>query len=306
MIGNIRHMSIPVQVTDRLRWSDLITLTRPWYLPVALAPYVGGRFLAGHRGEVGIESLRQLISTPILWSGAVALALTWCAVAIMNDAYDQATDERNPRREATTETVRRWGVARLLRLTGLVAAAAVTASAVGASVVLTVGVVAMLILGWAYSAPPVRLKQRPGLDVLSNAVPVGVLAPLAGWATAAPMAQFPWQLGGLGVLTVAALYLPTLMIDAPSDRAAGIRTTAVVLGLRLTYRIGVLLWASASTACLLLLITGTLLPFRLQWPDLLGWVVVVISYPILIRRPSIRRLVVVSGLLLGHGVLLIS
>lgn len=43
-----------------------------------------------------------------------------------------------------------------------------------------VGTAGVVILGWAYSMPPLRFKARPGADLMVNAV-VGVLGPLGGW-----------------------------------------------------------------------------------------------------------------------------
>jgi chlorophyll synthase len=293
-------MITDVDAHHRVRWFDLLILARPWYLPVAIAPFVGGRVLADP--SAGPDAI---LTDATVWSGVLALVLTWIAVAIVNDAFDLPTDLRNPRRTATSELVQRWRRERLLRVAGLAAALALTIASAGAGLLFMVGVAAVLILGWAYSAPPVRLKERPGLDVLANAIPVGVLAPLAGWLSVAPPAGFPWQLGLLGTLTVAALYLPTTMIDERSDRAAGVRTTAVALGSATTYRVGVALWSAASIVCLASLITGVLLPVRLQWFDLIAWGVVVASYPVLIRRPSIRRLAIVSTTLVAHGLLLL-
>ncbi len=49
----------------------------------------------------------------------------------------------------------------------------------------------MLVLGWLYSAPPIRLKARPGADVTVNALVVGVLGPLAGWSLHRPPGAYP-------------------------------------------------------------------------------------------------------------------
>jgi 4-hydroxybenzoate polyprenyltransferase len=88
---------------------------------------------------------------------------------------------------------------------------------------------ASLVLGAAYSLEPVRLKRRPVVDVIANAVGNGILNTLAGWiATGAPLV-------GLSTLApypfaVASVHLATTLADREADAAMGYRTSGVVLG----------------------------------------------------------------------------
>ena len=100
-------------------------------------------------------------------------------------------------------------------------------------------------LGWiaayalvflAYSAPPFRLKARPILDSTSNA------------AYAFPLVFVPFALGAapiwpaaLGLMTWSmAKHTYDAIQDVDDDRAVGLRTTVVVLGVRPT-----LVWCAA-------------------------------------------------------------
>jgi lycopene elongase/hydratase (dihydrobisanhydrobacterioruberin-forming) len=156
------------------------------------------------------------------------------------------------------------------------------------------GVAAVLALGWAYSAPPLRLKTRPGADVLVNALVVGVVAPLGGWSVAREPWEFPWQMGLLGLLFAAAFYVPTTVVDRPADLRAGYSTIAVRYGATGAYRLGVSLWSLAlglSLACASadVLIPASTLPAQLVLaPVLLG------AYAGLTRAPSIPRLAVLA------------
>ncbi|KAF8894602.1 hypothetical protein BD779DRAFT_1669082 [Infundibulicybe gibba] len=76
-----------------------------------------------------------------------------------------------------------------------------------------IAVVAMVTLGWQYSSPPLRLKEAPVLDSLSN----GLIVFLA------------WLMLALCATGIHALGAAT---DADVDRIAGQRTIAVALGTR--------------------------------------------------------------------------
>lgn len=97
-------------------------------------------------------------------------------------------------------------------------------------------------LGWAYAAPPLRFKARPGLDVLANAVGVGIVCPLAGWSLAQPWEDFPWGLALVNALGTAGAYLATALMDEPYDRAVGLQTLVVALGRERAKRLGWTLW----------------------------------------------------------------
>jgi len=91
------------------------------------------------------------------------------------------------------------------------------------------------VLGLAYVAPPLELKRRPILDVLSHGAGYGVVAFLLGAAgrggpddllRAGLIASLPYA---LGIMTVSLL---TMLADLEGDEKAGQRTTAVALGSR--------------------------------------------------------------------------
>jgi 4-hydroxybenzoate polyprenyltransferase len=87
-----------------------------------------------------------------------------------------------------------------------------------------------LLLGYAYSGPPFRLKDRPFLDVLSNALGYGGLNLLVGISLTAPLsARFTLHVA-VYVLAVAAVFLNTTIPDIKGDRQAGKRSTGVLLG----------------------------------------------------------------------------
>jgi len=89
---------------------------------------------------------------------------------------------------------------------------------------------AIAVLAWCYSAPPLRLSAR-GLGELDTAVVVAVLVPFAGYAAFAGRIDEPLS----AVVTSTALAMFAMMLcvelpDAGCDRAAGKRTLVVRLG----------------------------------------------------------------------------
>lgn len=264
-----------------------VVLFRPWFWPVAWGPALIGLVL-------GSGAWPRLDDPRVLLAALVTGPLVWGCVLLANDSHDLASDRSNPRK-AGTPLVRGTVDAPLLARVR----AGLTVASVGAGLLVSplfgLGTAFVLALGWAYSCPPLRLKARPGADVAVNALAIGVLAPLGGWSLVQPVGDYPIALALFGLLVGSALYLPTTVIDRVSDHLAGDTTFAVRFGERTAYRLGVLLWCAA--------VAGWLAWCRAN--DQLGAGAVVVQvilctclvplYAVLVARPSITRLAVVSA-----------
>ncbi len=90
------------------------------------------------------------------------------------------------------------------------------------------------VIGTLYSLPPFRFKGRPFLDMLSNAFGYAVLNVAAGYITASPDLAEALVITPPYFFAVCALYLNTTVPDIPGDRKAGLITTGVLLGERIT------------------------------------------------------------------------
>lgn len=202
--------------------------------------------------------------------------LVWLATLLINDVHDLPSDRVNPRK------------ARSPLVQGLVTRGVAHAGAYGAAAAaLALGVLvgwtffallaASLVLAWAYSAPPVRLKTRPGADVLVNAVGVGALAALAGWSIARPLAEAPWPFLPQGIFVAAAIYVPTTLVDHDADAAAGYATFATTLGRRRAYAFGFACWVVSCVGALVLSFLDLVLP-RAMLP------ILVIFVPLLVYQ----------------------
>jgi len=158
----------------------------------------------------------------------------------VNDVFDADVDEQNPKKDDREVRYRgeRWVVVAVVA-TGAVAlpfALALPAAGVAA-------LAGFLVLAVEYSAPPLRFKTTPGLDSLSNGL--YVLPGVMGYAAVAG--------SGPPLLAVAAAWLWTMGMhtfsavpDIDPDRAAGIDTTATVLGESRTYAYCGVVWTLAA------------------------------------------------------------
>jgi len=178
----------------------------------------------------------------------------------VNDVFDADVDEQNPKKE--DREVRYRGGRDVL-------VAVLASGGLGVAVLFAlpteavVAMVAFLALAVAYSAPPVRFKTTPLLDSLSNGL--YVLPGVVAFATVAGAYPPLWAVAG-GWLWSMAMHTFSAIPDIEPDRAAGIRTTATVLGERWSYAYCGAVWTLAAAT------------FALGHPLLGGFVAV---YPVL-------------------------
>ncbi|MEU4605277.1 UbiA prenyltransferase family protein [Kribbella sp. NPDC023972] len=195
------------------RVRDVLAVGRPAFWVVSIVPYYVGILLATRRLVPPLEDWPRLIV------GAVVMGpLVWLAVLAINDAYDLPSDRLNPRKSKSPLLDGRITLRAVKRIAFAAAVAAVGIS-LHVGIVFALGVLLAVLLGYAYSVPPVRLKTRAGFDVAVNALALGAFGPLAGWAAVNPdLSDFPWLMGLQGTLAAVGLYLPTTLADLGADR----------------------------------------------------------------------------------------
>jgi len=90
-----------------------------------------------------------------------------------------------------------------------------------------------MILGAAYSFPPLSLKDRPWGGLLANMLGHGLLAFSFGWLTASPSFSLRLLCYSLPYgLAIGAVYLNTTLPDREGDRIVGKRTLGIIWGRR--------------------------------------------------------------------------
>lgn len=270
---------------------DVLRLARPrFWLASVVAVHVGF-VLATHRlvprgDEIVTMGLAAVVTGPLLWLSVLAV----------NDAYDLENDRANPRKATAPLVTGRVSRQQAMRISAVAGTLAVIL-AFALSWLFATGVAATVLLGWMYSAPPLRLKARPGADVAANAVAVGVFGPLGGWvAINATTDGFPWAIAIIGIMAGSALYLPTTMADRAADIAYGARTTAVALGQRATFELGFALWTGSAALAFVLAASDTvidrsILPVHIMMAPLL-----LALYRVLLQRNvTFTKITIVAG-----------
>ncbi|MGW7681218.1 UbiA prenyltransferase family protein [Kribbella sp. NPDC054772] len=288
-------MSTAVQVRgSAARVRDIVAVGRPAFWVVSIVPYYTGILLATRQLVPPVEEWPRLIV------GAVVMGpLVWLAVLAVNDAYDLPSDRLNPRKAKSPLLDGRITLRAAKRLAFAAAVAAVGLS-LHVGIVFALGVLLAVLLGYAYSVPPVRLKTRAGFDVAVNALALGAFGPLAGWAAITPdLSGFPWLMGLQGTLAAIGLYLPTTLADLDADRAAGYHTIAVRFGARTTYRIGYAAWIAAAALSVILAATGTIIPRSMLVLEVVMVPVLIVAYGKLIGpHQSFKGIIALSALFL--------
>lgn len=165
-------------------------------------------------------------------------------VYALNDLHDLASDRANPRKgsaegaRAGEESLRalvRAGVA--LNVPFVVYFVLTTATPAA-----LLALAALYGVAWAYSAPPLRAKSRPGWDSLANA---GYVLPLVFACLYVPVPAPPWRETLAFALWTIGAHAFTSIQDEDADRAARVRTIATALGAGASARIAIALYLLA-------------------------------------------------------------
>ncbi|GAB7009245.1 prenyltransferase [Halorubrum trueperi] len=220
-------------IGDRLRY--LLVLSRPrFWLYLAGPVAVGVAYGIGDASE---------LFTPV----TVALAAYFLVPANVflygvNDAFDADVDELNPKKEGREA---RWRGSRLVALAVLASAALGIGTIAIAPRVAWPYLAGFLLLGAGYSSPPVRFKTTPFLDSISNGL--YILPGAAAYAAVAGIHPPLAALAGAWLWTMG-MHTFSAIPDIEPDRAAGIRTTATLLGEDRTYAYCLACWVAAAAA----------------------------------------------------------
>jgi chlorophyll synthase len=166
-----------------------------------------------------------------------------------------------------------------------------------------------IFLSILYSTPPIRLKNRAGLDVLTNAIGAGLLCSIAGWVVARPILDYPIIWGLTSLFGVSSIYIPTTIIDSDNDKRFGVNTFAVKLGKKKAFYVGLLCIISANILIILMGLTNYLITPEfviVAWPIAL---IQPVSYYLILRKLTFKSvyhtITMLAGLLsLGNALLL--
>ena len=92
-------------------------------------------------------------------------------------------------------------------------------------------IIVLFVLGYSYSAPPLRLKDRPVWGLIVNAVGIGFIVPLVVMPdlNVHNIGLLGWDNPLYFFFAVGSIYILTTLPDRDGDKAVGKKTLAVVL-----------------------------------------------------------------------------
>jgi chlorophyll synthase len=221
LLLSIIRLSRNRSITNLHRILFLIRVSRPILWPILPMVYYLGIHQAGAALSAAAVVQMALLTLP--------MNLVGCG---LNDVYDIDSDRRSNRRRAV------WGAVvgdgdrtAIWWACSLMAPLIVVGSLLTRhwwNVAATCG---MLVVAWAYSVPPVRLKERPPLDSLANGLGYFLLPFVMGYSLGADPTSMPLKYWLLA-LCVCGIHALATAADFEADRAAGHWTFAVAFGRR--------------------------------------------------------------------------
>jgi len=231
------------RITLREQLQGLIRLTR-WkeYIPFVVPLTVVGALLAAH--TKGTELDWRLLAVTCANILAVAYAF------MINDIEDAVDDARDPERAARNPVSSgQIGLRVGYAACRVVAALTLILYAVGGLSVLGIGGITLL-LSHLYSWRRVRLKAWPITDIVSHSLMLSGLLLLAGYYTYHNEPGIVWFVAGGATLISVYGQLYNQLRDYETDKAAGLRNTAIILGESNTRR-AMYLAVALAAACIL-------------------------------------------------------
>ena len=170
-----------------------------------------------------------------------ALSSAVAGAYVINQIFDCKSDRVNAKLGFFEPPIsfsarRAWIVYAVVNLGALVIGASVRASGAWT-------IIAVILLGIVYSAPPLRLKDRPVLDALTNALAYSVVIHLTILELTESARPWFWEVDVALFLAVFGIATLTTIPDIRGDSQVGKRSIAAVFGPALAGWVGALCFA---------------------------------------------------------------
>jgi 4-hydroxybenzoate polyprenyltransferase len=204
---------------------DFIFAARPLLLvPIWSIYLVSLHFHHELSGEsLGLPNMLSLVCLTLLGAGA----------CYINQVYDADSDRINNK----GHFVQRGILSEQALMAGFIILSVVAlAVSINISTLFFFICVQLLALSYFYSAPPLRLKDRPVAGLVSNAYAIGFLGSIAVFPdmNVANAGSLGWDNPFYFAMAVGGVYLLTTIPDREGDAAVGKQTIAVLVGRRMT------------------------------------------------------------------------
>ncbi len=163
----------------------------------------------------------------------ILLSIPYCILLYgTNDMYDYEADKLNPRKSVPDTIEMETDFFPFMRKVSVVAAILLIASAVITLNLTNIFAMSLLLFfSYFYSAPPLRFKERPPLDSVSNGIFYYYAPVLLGVSYGATLLDIPVQAYFITVCVMGIHSFSTVM-DYSADKQVGDRTFAVMFGKR--------------------------------------------------------------------------
>lgn len=209
---------------DLMKIIDLIKISRPILWIVFPFVFYLGLAVSG----TGISFLSILIM--------IMLSFPICLAGYgINDIYDYKTDKINPRKKTFQGHIVHPKNEKFIKNISIFIILAFLLSVLLTKNLLSMGIaVIFVLLGYYYSAPPFRLKEKPPLDSLSNGLIYWSLPFSLGFSLSGNFSGFPIIKNLWLTLGVTAVHAITTIMDFSVDKKSGIMTFATRFGKRNT------------------------------------------------------------------------
>jgi len=205
------------------RLVDLLFLVRPPLLVASSTFFfvgaISARMASGR--DFSFALMPEALPNFLIYVMGIAVAF------IVNQVFDVESDAINKKAYLLPSgIVSRRAAAGLLA--AICAVLLIISALAGASVryLIWIG----LLLGLAYSVPPLRLKARPVLDLLANVAGFAVVGFALGWLVYEPYQPLMWFRMLPYALAMSGIFLNTCIPDEEGDRSVGDRTSCVIFG----------------------------------------------------------------------------
>ena len=136
-----------------------------------------------------VVSSRELYSFDLFY-GFLIIALLTSSTFVLNHICDIDLDRKNPRKEFsllvrdTIDLRTSWILFWILQLSCIILS-------FNFNLEFLYCILGLTIISFVYNVEPFRFKSKPGLDLLSNGISLGLLIPLAAWSIDQPLIEFP-------------------------------------------------------------------------------------------------------------------
>ena len=219
-----------------------------------------------------VVSSKELYSFDLFY-GFLIIAILTSSTFILNHICDIELDKKNPRKEVsllvrgTISLKTSWILFWILQLSCIILSFRFNLEFLYCILGLTA-------ISFVYNMEPFRFKSRPGLDLVSNGLSLGLLIPLAAWSIDQPLLEFPKLFFLSTICYLLALYCPTMAIDVEFDKSFGIQTFATKFGAEFTMKLS---WFFTICGVSILLISGyfEIYPWNFNLLIWTGWLLII-------------------------------